>query len=360
MSGPEASEPSDTGATTRLSGGAPVSEHIDHRRLLDEIDAEVRRRRESGDLPADVECELDLAFARFAPVNAVGDGFDQLLDRAEHASFVDAQPPVVSPRPAVRRLKRLVHRAVVWEVRHVAMQVTAFASAITEAVRQLGARVDALEGSPPAVAPAPAGIGADAVLDLARWASVVTAAMVGSRGRVLHAGCGDGSLVAALSSAGIDAYGVDGPARLPAKDRADGWAAGGDVRAEDPLAHLRGLDDRSLGGLVLSGCVDQLPPAAQAALAGLAAAKLAPGGSVVVLGIDPGAWGRDRSAVEVDLAAGRPLHPATWRFLLTEAGLEDPVVVEADRPGEDEAGAATYAVLARRARATGGRSLVQE
>ena len=44
---------------------------VDPDRLMAEIEDEVRRKRASGELPADLERELDLVFARFAPVNAI-------------------------------------------------------------------------------------------------------------------------------------------------------------------------------------------------------------------------------------------------------------------------------------------------
>ena len=128
-----------------------MTDVIDHRRLLEEIDAEVRRRRESGDLPADFERELDLAFARFAPVHAIGDDFDQVVERAEQSAFVDVLAPTQSAQPLVGHVKRIIRKAIIWEVRYVAQQVGGFSVAITRAVRLLGRRVDALEEVAPQI-----------------------------------------------------------------------------------------------------------------------------------------------------------------------------------------------------------------
>ncbi|HET7489715.1 MAG TPA: hypothetical protein VFJ85_17435 [Acidimicrobiales bacterium] len=273
---------------------------IDHRRLLDEIDAEVRRRRADPSVAA-LERDLDASFARFAPAPAAGTGFEAMLTRAQDASFVDASPAVVSSRTAVRRLKGLVHRAVGWEVRHVAVQVSAFAATLTEAVRLLGRRVDALEAAradpvdpfePPAW----------------EWAPVLAGVVAGPPGPVGLAGCG--ALAEALGAIGIDAVEVSG----------------------DPAGPF--------GALVLSGPAVRRPPAALAALARRAAAAVAPGGTVVVVDADPAAWAAARSPVEVDLGA-RPLHAATWRVLLADAGLEP----AGDAPA---GGAGAYAVVARR------------
>ncbi|MGQ0520653.1 MAG: hypothetical protein ACT4PX_05830 [Actinomycetota bacterium] len=298
---------------------APVA--VDHDRLRAEIDAEVRRRRESGDLPADFERELDLAFARFAPVHAIGDDFDQVLERAEQSTFVDVLAPTASAQPLVGHVKRVIRKVIIWEVRYVASQVSAFSSAMARAVRLLGQRVDALEKV------APARLRADTLtvargLDAARWAPVVLAALDGVRGRVLHTECGDGALVAQLAGAGLDAYGVEPVELAP--------AAGAEVRADEALSHLAALPDAALGGLVLSGCVDRLPAGALLELADLAAAKVAPGGTVVVVSADPRAWARSHPAVEVDLAPGRPLRSETWCHLLEGRGLRARLAAEQD------------------------------
>jgi hypothetical protein len=308
--------------------GAGPAPALDHDRLRAEIDAEVRRRRESGDLPADFERELDLAFARFAPVHAIGDDFDQVLERAEQSTFVDVLAPTASAQPVVGQVKRVIRKAIIWEVRYVAQQVSAFSAAMARAVRLLGRRVDALER----VWPAPGRLRADTVtvagaLDPALWSSVVLGALEGVTGRVLHAECGDGELVAALAAAGLDAYGVDPVEQASRPDL--------ELRADEVLDHLQALPDGALAGLVLSGAVDRLPAGALVDLAGLAAEKVAPGGVVVVLGADPRGWERTTSPVVTDLSPGRPLHSDTWCHLLAGRGLRSRLAAEQD-PVPDE------------------------
>lgn len=314
------------GAARSRSSVAGVNDVIDHRRLLDEIDAEVRRRRESGDLPADFERELDLAFARFAPVHAIGDDFDQVLERAEQSTFVDVLAPTRSAQPLVGQVKRVIRKAIIWEVRYVAQQVSGFSAAITRAVRLLGRRVDALEQ----VLPPPArlrAVGPTPSLDAHQWAPTVVEALSGTTGRVLHTDCGDGTLVTVLMGAGFDAYGVD-----PVEQAAP---AGVEVRTDEALDHLAALPDDALGALVLSGCVDRLPVGAQAHLAVLAAAKVVPGGTVVVLSTDPRSWERGRSTVESDLATGRPLRSETWCHLLAARHLDARLAAEHAIPAAD-------------------------
>lgn len=293
---------------------------LDHDRLLAEIDEEVRRRRESGEIPADLERELDLVFARFAPVTALDADFEQVLTRAEQSTFIDTVAPVESSRPVVPVFKKVVRKVVGWYLRYVAQQTTAFAHAITRAVRLLGERVDALEAAAPGAAAAITPRVSEVVDE---WAEFVVDRMKGAPGRVVHAEAGDGVLLAALVEAGIDAYGVD-PYDRPGSARFE-------IREDTAAVHLRALPDGAVGGVVLSGCVERLSVGALVQLADLAVAKVAPGGTVVVVSADPTAWERALGS-EVDFAPGRPLHAASWRRLLSERGMEDVGIVNGRRP----------------------------
>jgi hypothetical protein len=154
--------------------------------------------------------------------------------------------------------------------------------------------------------------------DLGPWAAVVVAELGGTKGRVLHTECGAGALLAAVVAAGADAYGVE-----PVEGLAmEASRAGLDVRADDALVHLRAIPDATLGGLILSGCVDALPLGEVLELADRAAAVLVGGGTVVVASGGPAAWARSRDPVVADLAPGRPLHPETWCHLLGARGLD--------------------------------------
>ena len=288
---------------------------IDHAQLLAEIEDEVRRKRESGELPAGLERELDLVFARFAPVHALEGDFAQVLTRAEEATFIDVLAPFESSLPVVPYVKRVIRKLILWVVRYVAQQVSGFAQAITRAVRLLGERVDALEDALPAAVAEPAD-GRTAIPDLDHWSAALTRLLDPGVGRVLHAEAGDGALVERLLAAGFDAYGTEPSSRASLVASAKGL----EIRTDGAREHLEVLPDRSLGGVVLSGCVDRLPVAAQLSLAGLAFAKVAPGGMVAVVATDPVAWAADRSAVEHDLAPGRPLRAETWRHVLAEQG----------------------------------------
>jgi hypothetical protein len=279
---------------------------VDHQQLLAEIDEEVRRRRESGEIPADLERELDMVFARFAPVDALEADFGQVLTRAEQATFIDTIAPVESSRPVVPYFKRIVRKAIGWYLRYLAQQTSTFAHAIAKAVRLLGERVDALEQSSPAGLSHLA-LTLDAVMpDTDHWAPLVRDQLAGLTGRVLVAEVGDGRLLQQLVDAGIDAYGVD------PKEQASPL----EIRVDEALAHLRALPEASVDAVVLAGCVDRLPAAALVHVAEHALKAVAPGGAVIVVSTDPRAWARHRPAVAVDLSPGRPLHAETWQRLL--------------------------------------------
>jgi SAM-dependent methyltransferase len=291
---------------------------VDLSNLQAEIAEEVRRRRAAGDFPPGLERELDAMFAKYAPAGA-SDDFDDVLAAAETQSFIHADVPTASRRPPVAYVKRALRKVMAWYVRFLAQQVTAFAGSITRAVALLGDRVDALETVTL--------IADDEALaevrdrradeDLTAWADVVVSALAGVSGRVLHTECGAGGLLRTIVDAGFDGYGVEPVEALTV----DAARSGLDVRADAARAHLGKLPDDSLGGVVLSGCVDALPVGEVLGVAARAASVLAPGGVLVVLSAGPVAWARDRDPVIVDLSPGRPLHAETWRHVLTARGL---------------------------------------
>jgi len=305
---------------------APMEETaptLDLHRLNAEINAEVRRRRAAGDFPPGLERELDAMFARYAPATTGAD-FDDVLDAAERTSFVHADVPTESNQPLLRYVKRALRAVMAWYVRFLAQQVTAFAGAITRAVRLLGRRVDDLERVTVR--------SAEQTLleiterrsgpDLAAWFDIVSDALAGLDGRVLHAECGSGALLARLVADGRDAYGIE-----PSESLAMSAAQSGlDVRADEALTHLRAVPDGALEGLVLSGAVDCLPLGSVLELVDQAAAKLATGGVAVVISASPAAWARALDPVIADLSPGRPLHAETWSQLLQSRGFGHPAV----------------------------------
>lgn len=325
---------------------------IDFHKLLLEIDEEVRAKRASGELPADVERELDMMFARFAPAGALEGNFEQLLERAEQQAFIDLLAPNESAKPGAPQVKRVVQKAIRWYVRYIADQITGFSHTITKAVRLLSRRVETVERMA-----APEDEVNSALLKLrptfdASWTPLIVNELKPVSGRVLHARAGSGELVRELRNAGVDAYGVEPISELVVMGTSG--ASGLDLRADSELAHLRQLAPGSLSGLVLSGGVDILPRGSQIELLDLAVTALEKGGRLVIVASDPTGWARSHSPIQIDLAPGRPLHAPTWLHLLGERGFTNLDVQSGARhgsldhvPGFDETVAAVNANLDR-------------
>lgn len=285
---------------------------IDLQRIRREIEAEVRARRATGDYPAGFDRELDELFARFSPPEA-SDDFDAAIERAEEAISIELTIPTASNKPALGQFKRGMSKAIGWYHVFVAQQVGALGASITHALRLLGNRVDEVERSSGHTERARAeGARVLAGRDDTVWASAAVGALADRKGRVAVCESGDGALLAALTAAGIDAYGVE-----PRFAIADAAIANGlEVRVDDVTGHLRAVAPGDLDAVVLRGCVERLPVGEALDLLDLAASRLGAGGAIVVASVTPEAWGRGRTEVEADLAPGRPLHAATWIDIL--------------------------------------------
>lgn len=301
-----------------------MSDEVDMDVVLREIEDEVAQRRASGDIPPELERELDVIFARFAPPAFSGDDLDAVLVAAEQASIVDVDVPTGSNMPGVAYLKRGLRKLMEWYLRYLAQQVSEMATSWAAALKVLAGRVKALES---AVVEHP-------LEDLTRGRAEPEAAVpFGNRlveflaacpGRILVAESGDATVLRRLVDEGLDAYGVDPDgARVDAAVR-----AGLEVRTGEVLAHLGGVAEARLSALVLCGCVDWMTLARQVELSDLAAAVLADGGRVAVVGTSPAAWARSVDVVTADLAPGRPLHFETWVTLLERRGFADLITYE--------------------------------
>jgi len=314
-----------------------TDDHIDFHKLAAEIEAEVRARRAAGEYPPGFERELDRMFNRFAPAEVSTD-FDTAFERAEDLMIIDPEIPVASRSPLLGVVKRVMSKLIGWYHVWLTQQIAAIASAINTALRLLGGRIVELEHVTGDVARARAvGARVPAVRDDAAWGQLVTDALHGCSGRIAVVECGEGALLASLAAAGLDAYGVE--PRAPVADAA--LARGLEVRIDDGAAHLHAVGAAALGGLVLRGLVERAQLGELLLLVDAAAAKLAPGGRLVVCSLRREVWGCDATAAESDLVAGHPLHPETWSAVLPEQGFVD-VQVHA-------AGTGAYVVTATRA-----------
>ncbi|HEY9556738.1 MAG TPA: hypothetical protein VIR58_08385, partial [Acidimicrobiales bacterium] len=69
--------------------------------------------------------------------------------------------------------------------------------------------------------------------------------------------------------------------------------------------------------------VDIGPVGARLAVLDHLVAAVAPGGTLAIVSVDPGAWYHTADPVTRDLGTPGPLHPDTWAHLLHERGAAD-------------------------------------
>ena len=311
--------------------------------VMADIDAEVRRRRASGDLPAGLEQELDELFLEFSPVGLQGKArLRETLALVDGSAYVDSAVPVASQKMVGSYVKRSISKAIGWYIGFIVHQIVKFAWAVSRMFHVVVTHVEDLEAEVATLRTPEVPAGAVPVADPAAswWAAGALDALRGVRGRVLHADCGNGSLVAALIAEGVDAYGVD-PAEPVIESAVE---RGLDVRAESALGHLEVVADGALSGLVLSGSVQWLHPNERDRLVRLAASRLDVDGILVLHSATPETWAAGTSHVLADLAPGRPLHAETWSHLLVGQGFrptgltsggEDHRIAPVDSTGPD-------------------------
>jgi len=287
--------------------------------VMAEIDAEVRRRRASGDLPAGLEQELDELFLEFSPVGLHGKArLRETLALVDGSAYVDMAVPVESQKAVGSQVKRLIRKSMGWYIGFIVHQIVKFAWSVSRMFHVVVDHVEDLEAAvesqrtpelPPSALPA-------TDTGSAWWSPEAVAALSGVGGRVLHAECGTGALLDALVAGGIDAYGVDPTESMiePAIER------GLDVRAESILEHLEVVADEALSGMVLTGSVQWLHPNQRARLVRLATSRLAVDGVLVIHSATPESWTAGTAHLISDLAPGRPLHAETWTHLLADHG----------------------------------------
>jgi hypothetical protein len=154
--------------------------------------------------------------------------------------------------------------------------------------------------------------------DLGGWTALVCEHIAAATpaGTVLHADCGDGSLLTALRNSGLEAIGIE-PRGMVALHPLE---QGHQVTIAEVTDVLPSCPTRSLGGLVLSGVVDRVPVHVLVLLLAHAERALMAGAPVVVIATDPDAARSTWSDTTSDLVDARPLHASTWESLLRQAG----------------------------------------
>lgn len=303
---------------TAASGAAEDARRF-ARRIQSEVEADAERRRREDPLLAREEREIERIWAQIAPPGAVGSREELLLDRVERLSMIDVDAPL-GERPGVRQVKGAIRKGTYWYLRYMSDQLNALHNVQSRLLRRLDERVLRLEGA--------AGLGS--MLDDLLGPPSAPGAAVGTRaagvladqtGPVLVASSGSGDAVAALTAAGVRAYGVDGDAEVVVR----GVDAGLDLRVADPRVELQATEAGSLGGLVLGGFASRLMVAEIVEALDEAARVLGPEGVLVVAVDDPAA----RTGPHAELVAGLGVSPAAWALLAARHAV-DVVEIEVD------------------------------
>ncbi len=284
-----------------------------------EIDDEVRRRRVSGDVPLDVERELDQQFLRHSPLGGRGAALRDMLRLVDASVFIDPVVPVDSRRPGGAAVKRGLRSLSLWYLRYVTHQVSEFATAVSRALHVLDVQVTDLRRKVDAIP-----VATSVIVEVpwahnpgAWWVQAVADDLAGRPGRVLHAACGDGWLVAALADRGVDAYGVD-PRRRALSHELDA----ADLRVEDLSEHVGAVASGSLHAVVLSGVVEGSGQGERVKLLEEVVRCLVPSGELFVHSLSPASWAGDDAPLEADMVPARPYRPGTWPRLLDGLGLD--------------------------------------
>jgi SAM-dependent methyltransferase len=287
--------------------------------VVAEIDAEVRRRRASGDLPVGLEQELDELFLEFSPVGLHGRArLRETLSLVDRSAYVDVAVPVASQKMVGTYVKRLIRKGMGWYIGFIVHQIVKFAWSVSRMLHVVVDHVEDLEAAVEVqrMPPLPAAAVPSADPGTSWWADGAVAALSGTGGRVLHADCATGTLLDALLAGGVDAYGVD-----PSEAMVEASVGRGlDVRAESLLGHLDVVADDALAGMVVTGSVEWLHPNERDRLVRMVGSRLAVDGILVLHSATPESWMGSTSPVISDLAPGRPLHAETWVQLLGDQG----------------------------------------
>lgn len=154
--------------------------------------------------------------------------------------------------------------------------------------------------------------------DISARLSIYPPLFTGARKSILEIGSGRGELQLLLRKAGVPSYGVDMDEAMVAAARERGC----DSRHGDGIAHLRSLDDKSLGGVIAIQVVEHLPRATLEELFSLCARKIERGGKAVFETINPRSLLALSSNYFRDPTHVWPLHPDTLEYCAQCAGLE--------------------------------------
>jgi SAM-dependent methyltransferase len=359
-------EAADGGAMHDDAEISSVGADVDVAALVEEVRAEVERKRRLGVYPPEL----------LAAADAAADSLKSALEDIRRSAGLALDPPVASRRHPLRWpvtfVKRATRRILRWHTHWLVRQVIVFASSVSVFSTEVASRLDAHEAairrlraeqarerararrlargldaagvshrleqvSSELVGAGPAESVGERTrqfqraidysefedrfrqpeAEIARRQSDYVPLFPRSRGPVADLGCGRGEFLMLMRAAGIDSYGVDMDPEMVARCQERGL----DVRQEDVLEHLASVPKGTLAGIFSAQVIEHLEPAGVVRLFELAGETLMPGGVLIVETLNPQSLAIFTGPLYVDLGHLRPIHPLTLQFLAESAGL---------------------------------------
>ncbi len=299
--------------------------NIDLNKVRLEIEQEANKKRTQDDSIKDLERQLNLTFARFAPVDASISDLEAVIARVEEASNIDLLSPMQGSKLA-QFAKRLIRKAIRWYIRWIVEQLAGFGHATAKALSLLRIRVETLEKisnqgldqelhqfmHEHRISQDSFELRKASVMDLSYWGPIMLDNLKNTTGRICVGEVHTGELLEYLGKSSFNVYGVE-----PYKSSyLEAQKKGLEVRNDDLLAHLGVLSESVLSALIMTGCVDTYSLIKKVELLDQARRVLIKDGVLVILSSHPNTWGLDLSSVQKDFAPGHPLYPDTWQQLL--------------------------------------------
>ena len=306
------------------------------------IEAEVARLRSEGKYPPSLARRVRTYYRTLLPDGAASGerDFDAVFKTLDRIAYMDVDVPTASSKPGVAFVKRSLRTLMAWYLNYLAQQFNNFATNLVHLLGIADVRIAALESRFDTSAFRATGLLAATAAAKAQAATAarVAEALSGTRGRVLVAECADGTLLAGLGEAGLNAYGVESHRELLQAAEARNL----ELREGGTLEHLAGVGPGSLAALVLSGIVDRDTVNNRVAALAHARRVLEEDAALVLVCTSADDFEDPGNRIEADLSPGRPFAAETWEFLLAKLGFGS---IASER---SEAG--PYLVLARNAR----------
>jgi O-antigen chain-terminating methyltransferase len=158
----------------------------------------------------------------------------------------------------------------------------------------------------------------DVLVKLEQYSGFLDLEQLGAKGPMIDLGAGRGEWLEFLARQGINAYGIDVNDDVAAIARGHGV----DVRVDDGLAHLRGLQQGSVGLVSMFHVAEHLEFETLFDVLRAAHGVLAPGGVLVLETPNPTNLNVGAAAFYRDPTHRAPLHPQLVEFLCSAAGFD--------------------------------------